>query len=118
VNAMSTGREYRNYAQACARLAKTANTEASKTTLLRMAEKWTGLAVQADRIKQLVREVDTAFVAADPEAAKTQASVQSSKAGLGLGSRLRARAKPTEPTAPSSAAKSSPLTAERKVSVA
>jgi hypothetical protein len=118
VNAMATGREFRNYAQACTRLAKTANTEANKATLLRMAEKWTGLAVQADRLKQLVREVDTAFVAADPEAAKAQASVRSSKAEIGLGSRLRARVKPAEPTVPPSPVKSAPVAAERKVSAA
>ena len=50
--------DFRNYAEACARLAKSADTDASKTTLLKMAERWTALAVQADRIKQLVREAD------------------------------------------------------------
>jgi len=62
--------DFRNYAEACARLAKSADTDASKTTLLKMAERWTALAVQADRIKQLVREADAVNNTVDAEPRK------------------------------------------------
>jgi hypothetical protein len=61
VNAMPTVVDFRNFADACARLAKSADTEANKTALQTMAAKWTGLATQAERIKQLVREADAVF---------------------------------------------------------
>ena len=66
--------DFRNYAEACARLAKSADTDASKTTLLKMAERWTALAVQADRIKQLVREADAAHDNAEPKKSKPNRS--------------------------------------------
>ncbi|MBO0759507.1 MAG: hypothetical protein J2P54_27010 [Bradyrhizobiaceae bacterium] len=55
--------DFQNYAAACARLARATETEANKTTLLMMAEKWTGLATQAERIRQLVKEADAIFYA-------------------------------------------------------
>ena len=69
--------DFRNYAEACARLAKSADTDASKTTLLKMAERWTALAVQADRIKQLVREADAVNNAVDAEPKKPKPSRRS-----------------------------------------
>jgi hypothetical protein len=53
--------DFQNYAAACARLARATETEASKTALLMMAEKWSGLATQAERIRQLVKEADAVF---------------------------------------------------------
>jgi hypothetical protein len=58
---MQTAIDCRHFADACTRLAQSASSEANKTALLSMASKWTGLATQAERIKQLVREVDTVF---------------------------------------------------------
>jgi hypothetical protein len=53
--------DFQNYAAACARLARATETEANKTALLMMAEKWSGLATQAERIRQLVKEADAVF---------------------------------------------------------
>ena len=58
---MQTAIDCRHFADACTRLAQSASSEANKAALLSMASKWTGLATQAERIKQLVREVDTVF---------------------------------------------------------
>jgi hypothetical protein len=69
--------DFRNYAEACARLAKSADTDASKTTLLKMAERWTALAVQADRIKQLVREADAVNNTVDAERKKPKSTRRS-----------------------------------------
>jgi hypothetical protein len=59
--------DFQNYAAACARLARATETEANKTALLMMAEKWTGLATQAERIRQLVKEADAVFGASDSQ---------------------------------------------------
>jgi len=69
--------DFRNYAEACTRLAKSADTDASKTTLLKMAERWTALAVQADRIKQLVREADAVNNTVDAEPRKPKSTRRS-----------------------------------------
>jgi hypothetical protein len=58
---MTTPSEFRNFAAACTRLSQSAENPANKTALLSMAEKWNGVATQADRIRQLVREADSAF---------------------------------------------------------
>jgi hypothetical protein len=53
--------DFQNYAAACERLARATETEANKSALLIMAEKWSGLATQAERIRQLVEEADAVF---------------------------------------------------------
>jgi hypothetical protein len=69
---MPTASDFRNFAHACTRLAQSADNEASKTTFLGMAEKWSGLAVQAERIKQLVREADAVFAVANAPVAAAE----------------------------------------------
>jgi hypothetical protein len=59
--------DYQNYAAACERLARATETAANKTALLMMAEKWSGLATQAERIRQLVKEADAVFDASDSQ---------------------------------------------------
>jgi hypothetical protein len=59
--------DYRNYAAACERLARATETAANKTALLMMAERWSGLATQAERIRQLVKEADAVFDASDSQ---------------------------------------------------
>jgi hypothetical protein len=59
--------EYQNYAAACERLARATETETNKTALLMMAEKWSGLATQAERIRQLVKEADAVFDGSDSQ---------------------------------------------------
>jgi hypothetical protein len=59
--------DYQNYAATCERLALATEAEASKTTLLMMAEKWSGVATQAERIRQLVKEADAVFGASDSQ---------------------------------------------------
>ena len=73
---MLTVTDFQNYAAACARLARATGTEANKTTLLMMADKWTGLATQAERIRQLVKEADAVFdaSASQPELPSDRAS--------------------------------------------
>ena len=46
--------------------------DASKSVLLNMAAKWSDLAEQADRMRRLVREADTALECPDPETEKQQ----------------------------------------------
>jgi hypothetical protein len=74
---MSTGSDFRNFAHACTRLAKSAGSDASRATLLGMAEKWNGLAVEAERIRQLVREADAVFEKPEAAAEKPGATVRS-----------------------------------------
>jgi hypothetical protein len=59
--------DYQNYAAACERLAGATEIEAIKTALLMMAEKWSGLATQAERIRQLVKDADAVFDASDSQ---------------------------------------------------
>jgi hypothetical protein len=70
VRIMPTVSDFQNYAAACTRLAGASDTEANKTTLLMMAEKWTDLAAEAGRIRELIREADAILEAS---AAATQA---------------------------------------------
>jgi hypothetical protein len=58
---MPTATDFRNFAEACTRLSQTAESETSKMTLLSMAAKWTNIAAQAERVRQLVREADAVF---------------------------------------------------------
>jgi hypothetical protein len=59
--------DYQNYAAACERLARATATEANKATLLMMAEKWSGLATQAERIRELVKDADAVFDASESQ---------------------------------------------------
>jgi hypothetical protein len=79
---MPTAIDFRNFAEACTRLAQSADTEANKKTLKTMATRWTGLAAQAERIRQLVREADAVFESSGAETEKprlrpTRAKVES-----------------------------------------
>ena len=67
---MPTATDFRNFAQTCTRIANTIEAPASKATLLSMAEKWTGLAEEADRMRRLVREADAVLDSANPETEK------------------------------------------------
>jgi hypothetical protein len=59
--------DLQNYAAACQRLARATETEANRTALLMMAEKWVGLATQAERIRQLVKEADAVIDVSDSQ---------------------------------------------------
>jgi len=55
---MRTATDFRNFAKACAQMARATEVEANKSVLLSMADKWTDLAENADRIRRLVRDAD------------------------------------------------------------
>jgi len=86
VNTMPTTMDFRNFAEACNRLAQSAGTDASRKTLLSMATKWTGLAVQAERIRQLVREADAVLDVSGLETEKTPPRPRSTKTKVEAGS--------------------------------
>jgi hypothetical protein len=90
--AMPTAIDFRNFADACTRLAKSADTEANKTALQSMAMKWAGLATQAERIKQLVREADAVFDASGPETDNPRPRPRPTKAKVEAGSARRTQA--------------------------
>ena len=73
---MATVIEFRNFADACTRLAQSAETETSKTALLAMAERWSRIAAQAERVRQLVREADAVFQAPEAETEKPKVRVR------------------------------------------
>jgi hypothetical protein len=53
--------EFRRYAEECRRLIEDGDIGAHRTTLEDMAQTWRKLAVEEERIADLVREVDTLF---------------------------------------------------------
>jgi hypothetical protein len=63
---MPTAAEFRSFAEACSKMATTTKADANKAVLLTMAEKWTGLAEHADRMRRLVRDADAVFDGANP----------------------------------------------------
>jgi hypothetical protein len=81
---MPTAIDFRNFAEACTRLAQSAEIEANKKTLKSMATRWTGLAAQAERIRQLVREADAVFDSAGSDTEKSR--LRSTKAKVESGS--------------------------------
>lgn len=62
---MSTQNEYLAYAEACLQLASDGDVAAHRAVLERMAQAWTRLAIEEERIADFVREVDDLF--AGPE---------------------------------------------------
>jgi hypothetical protein len=55
--------EFRQYAEQCRQLAKDGDVAAHRDTLHKMAETWCQLAVEEERIADLVREADSLFSA-------------------------------------------------------
>lgn len=58
---MSTPNEFQKYAEACRQMAAEGDVENHRATLARMAHEWERIAVEEERIADLVREVDTLF---------------------------------------------------------
>jgi hypothetical protein len=67
---MPTAADFRNFAQTCAQIANKIEALDNKAALLTMAEKWTGLAEEADRTRRLVRDADAALDGSNPETGK------------------------------------------------
>jgi hypothetical protein len=115
---MQTAIDCRHFADACTRLAQSASTEANKTALLSMASKWTGLATQAERIKQLVREVDTIFDTSGlgTEKARPRPRLVKAKVDVGSAPGHQAGAEGVDPSA-ARILKSQPKSLERAPSL-
>lgn len=58
---MSNPEEFLRYAEECQQLAEDGNVGAHRASLETMANAWRRLAVEEERIADLVREVDTLF---------------------------------------------------------
>jgi hypothetical protein len=63
---MLTASDFRTFAETCTRMAGATKAEVNKTTLQKMADKWTELAENADRMRRLVRDADAALDGANP----------------------------------------------------
>jgi hypothetical protein len=60
-DAMAPPEQFRKFAELCVRLAKEPGDATNRAQLLEMAEAWRGLAAEAERLEQLILEVDQAF---------------------------------------------------------
>ncbi len=60
---MSNHEDFRRYAEECRRLVEDGDIAAHRATLETMAQTWRKLAIEEERIADLVREVDTLFSA-------------------------------------------------------
>jgi hypothetical protein len=64
---MSDPEQFQAFADTCTRMAQETAVSEHRPLLLNMAEAWRRLAEEAERFEQLVREVDAAFDAPNPQ---------------------------------------------------